>query len=53
MIKAYQFGLVVDDEDQEDSNRSEEYSFETNITEKSSFDIGWALTDLRSDMNEQ
>ena len=56
MIKAYQFGLVVDDEDQqdqEDSSRSEEYSFDTNTTEKSSFDIGWTLTDLTSDMNEE
>ena len=43
MIKAYGFVLVVDDEDQEDSSRSEEYSF----------DIGWTLTDLTSNMNEE
>ena len=58
MIKAYRFGLIVDDDDddqqnQSDSNCSEEYPFDTSTSEKSSFDIEWAMTDPANDMNDE
>jgi hypothetical protein len=58
MITAYQFGLVVDDDgddqvNQSDSSGSEEYSFSTETTEKSSFAIGRTSTDLTSALSEE